>query len=52
MITTRVHLPLRITHSGSQLLKRTEQTIPLVFSGEDYFRTLSGIGIYTTPSFL
>src|SRR5208337_611679 len=36
--------PLRITHSGSQPLKRIGEAISLVFSGESPFRAPNGAG--------
>jgi hypothetical protein len=41
---TSVLLPLRITHSGSQPLKRIGEAIPLGFSGESPFRAPNGAG--------
>ena len=41
---TSVLLPLRITHSGSQPLKRIGEAIPLGFSGESPFRASKRCG--------
>jgi hypothetical protein len=40
----RVRGPLRITHSGSQPLKRPRASIPLIFPGGGYFHAPCGAG--------